>query len=271
MTKYCRSDVKLLKAGCYEIRGESLRNRPSLTHSKRCLTIASACNRYWWKCHLVPKSVAVQPFNGWKGAQTRAISPGQTVVEFPQSHSLRGNDLSAPDIHSSRVQRWESYESRGCWWTGLTTTETRCLWVSTAVSFTAVWRVSQNNAFSTTRRRRRPHVAGVFWSDDWPNENDLQTAGWVVVTMWECQWKESHQVGIASDSRNGLFGTGIQWLPLEPRDAFFGGRTNAVRLHHECLVRGREDTLSRCDVTVPVGQQICTCIPRVIPTLSPRL
>ena len=40
-----------------------------------------------------------------------------------------------------------------------------------------------------------------------------------LVEMWECMWDK------VSTSKK---------VPLQPRDALFGGRTNAVRLYHKC-------------------------------------
>ena len=72
----------------------------------------------------------------------------------------------------------------------------------------------------------------------------LEAAGWTVVSMWECQWKkETKRVG--SDVSTWL----ANWnpvTPLEPRDAFFGGRTNAVKLHHAC---GEGEQILYQDVT----------------------
>ena len=44
---------------------------------ENCITIASACNRYWRKRHLKPKTVAVEPPRGWKGAQVNQSKKAQ--------------------------------------------------------------------------------------------------------------------------------------------------------------------------------------------------
>ena len=40
-----------------------------------------------------------------------------------------------------------------------------------------------------------------------------------LVEMWECEFSKSH-----TEKR----------VPLTPRDALFGGKTNAIKLHHKC-------------------------------------
>ena len=54
--------------------------------------------------------------------------------------------------------------------------------------------------------------------------------------MWECGWqtKKKNAEGSALKTWLASYDAGV--TPLEPRDAFFGGRTNAVRLHHGVCV-----------------------------------
>ena len=52
--------------------------------------------------------------------------------------------------------------------------------------------------------------------------------GYNVEVKWECEFKQELTMNAAMKSFNLKFDT-----PLEPRDAFFGGRTNAVCLYRE--------------------------------------
>ena len=58
----------------------------------------------------------------------------------------------------------------------------------------------------------------------------LRNRGFRVVEIWECQWeklkREREDVCTFVDALNLS-------APLNPRDAFFGGRTNALRLYHK--------------------------------------
>ncbi len=90
MTRYCESDVKLLKAGCVKFVKE-FRGPAQFDPMEKCLTIASACNRYWRKVHLIPKSVAVQPFNGWKGTQPRQSMQARQWLSY-KNFLLRSDD-----------------------------------------------------------------------------------------------------------------------------------------------------------------------------------
>ena len=59
----------------------------------------------------------------------------------------------------------------------------------------------------------------------------LKGEGFRVVEMWECELKK----GMEHDEDMKRYFEGYELVdPLHPRDAFYGGRTNAAKLHHVC-------------------------------------
>ena len=57
----------------------------------------------------------------------------------------------------------------------------------------------------------------------------LTEQGYKVIQMWGCEWKHLKETQPEIDS----FVQGLDFIPpLQPRDAFCGGRTNAVKLYH---------------------------------------
>ena len=66
---YCESDVKLLKAGCQNFRQEFKRHA-DFDPMEKCVTIASACNRFWQKKMAPKNTIAIQPPQGWIGAES---------------------------------------------------------------------------------------------------------------------------------------------------------------------------------------------------------
>lgn len=60
--------------------------------------------------------------------------------------------------------------------------------------------------------------------------NQLTALGHRVYEMWECEWNQMinnyPQVKQFVDKLDIV-------TPLNPREAFFGGRTNAIKLYHE--------------------------------------
>ena len=55
---------------------------------------------------------------------------------------------------------------------------------------------------------------------------DIKNAGYNLEVIWECEWKRLKK-NEKTDSDNDLY----KRLPLNPRDAYYGGRTNAVSLY----------------------------------------
>ena len=61
--------------------------------------------------------------------------------------------------------------------------------------------------------------------------NYLESHGFVVVQKWECELKKE----LKEDEEMKRFFDEYEIVdPLQPRDAFYGGRTNATKLFHEC-------------------------------------
>ena len=101
MRTYCESDVKLLKAGCARFVAE-FKKAALFDPMEKCLTIASACNRYWRKCQLQSNThVAVQPNNGWKGSQPPQSQVALLWKRAALGRRRRRRDRGRP--HSSRV------------------------------------------------------------------------------------------------------------------------------------------------------------------------
>ena len=59
---------------------------------------------------------------------------------------------------------------------------------------------------------------------------DIKNAGYQLEVMWECEWKKTKNKQ-KLQSNTELY----KRLPLNPRDAYYGGRTNAVSLYKKCV------------------------------------
>ena len=66
-------------------------------------------------------------------------------------------------------------------------------------------------------------------------EQDLKRDGWDVTSIWECQYNKMKKYD--PDLMDFLQDYNLV-EPLKPRDAFFGGRTEAIKTHHR--VEGEE-------------------------------
>ena len=192
---------------------------------EKCATIASACNRYWRKKHLSKDTVAVEPVRGWRGAQ---VNQSEVALEWLmwQEHQLEsdspriqhvrngGEKLIPAGPEAYHVDGFDShtntvYEFHGC-------------------------------LFHGCRRCHKDRKKMAFSSGSYTMEalcqqmgdkcQTLQQMGYKVVQIWECQWKEQKKASKEIQD----FLKEINLVPqLNPRDAFFGGRTGAASLYYK--------------------------------------
>jgi hypothetical protein len=71
----------------------------------------------------------------------------------------------------------------------------------------------------------------------------IAKAGYKVKMQWECEVDESK---IMDDKPELKTHPIIRHSPLKTRDALYGGRTEAMRLHYE--IDERKETIEYCDV-----------------------
>ena len=132
METYCISDVKLLKAGCEKF-VEEFEFEAKFNPLEKFITIASACNRYWGKTHVTPRTVAVQSVNGWKGSQTNQSHKARLWLKW-MNRQLRQNETETDRIRhvdnggevriaGALVDGWDAntgtvYEFNGCFYHG---------------------------------------------------------------------------------------------------------------------------------------------------------
>ena len=89
MIAYCRSDVNVLKAGC-EIFQREFAAKADFNPMAKCITIASACMRYYRKHHLPAQTLALEPPCGWNGKRGRQSFKAHQWLEWQQSHQMAG-------------------------------------------------------------------------------------------------------------------------------------------------------------------------------------
>ena len=237
---YCKSDVQLLKQGCMKFQQEFSREA-GFNPMAHCFTIASACNLYWRKHHLEPNTIAVEPIRGWRGARVnhslKAIQwlyfmeaqiPKQGASCDRIKHVRNGGEQSirtAKNIYfvdGYDVTTKTVYEFLGCFYHGCPT----CYLVRNIKHYCAPDRTVQE-LYNATEAKRTA----------------LLHAGYNVFECWECQWDEQVKTNQAVQQFLNCFDL---VAPLNPRDAFYGGRTEAVALHS---VAGEGEEIRYTDIT----------------------
>ena len=226
MEEYCKSDVQLLQAGCEAFAAEFERVAGFNPFAK-CVTIASACHLYWRKHCLEEKTIAIEPLRGWRGAKVTHSTKALQWLYYEED-SIQKKDPSPDHILHVRnggeqcvTTSTDSYfvdgfnpanntvyEFHGCFWHGCRTCHSNNRHCKHAT-----------NPDRTMEELYRATLA---------KEDALRSAGYHVKVMWECQWDELCKTNPFVKN----FISDLRLVePLEPRDAFFGGRTGAVALH----------------------------------------
>ena len=241
LISYCKSDVKLLKQGC-EAFQEEFQREAGFNPMEKCFTIASACNMYWRKHHLPTNTIAVEPLRGWRGANiNHSLKALQWI--YWQEHLLAKQGASANDrikhVRNSGEQCIRTaqkfyfvdgydcltrtvYEFNGCLYHGCTS----CYPNRDIKHYAAPDRTVEELYQATLAKRMA-----------------LLREGYKVIENWECQWDRQVETNEAVQR----FLKSIDLVPpLEPRDAFFGGRTGAVSLHS---VAGEGEEIRYVDIT----------------------
>ena len=237
---YCYSDVALLKAGCQAFQRE-FASEAGFNPMQEAYTIASACNLYWRKRLLTPDTIAVEPLHGWRGAQVNhslmalqwlyfmeAQIPKQGASCDRIKHVRNGGEQSIRtenklyfvdgyDAHTRTV-----YEFHGCIFHGCT----KCYPNRNIKHFCAPDRTVEELYRATLAKRMA-----------------LLRAGFKVLEIWQCEWDEQ----LKKNAEVQRFLNSFDLVPpLQPRDSFFGGRTEAVALH---AVAGEGEEIRYCDIT----------------------
>ena len=225
MIEYCMADVALLKSGCEAFQKEFQR-QAGFNPMAKCITIASACNMYWRKNHLTPDTIAVEPLRGWRGAQVNQSLKALQWLYY-QERLIPKEGASADRIQHVRnmgeqcirttnkiyyVDGYDPitrtvYEFDGCLYHGCPTCYPR--------------RDVRN--YATPDR-----TVQELYNDTEAKRIALLRQGYTVIQIWECVWDSQVKTNVEVQRFLASFDL---VPPLEPRNAFFGGRTEAVALH----------------------------------------
>ena len=219
---YCRSDVAILQKGC-ETFTEEFHGIAGFNPFVECFTIASACHLYWRKHHLEEETIAVEPPQGWRGARVNQSWMALQWLMYQQrqtphviQHVRNGGEKRLPtDRGRVFVDGYEEatntvYEFMGCLWHGCPECCQNKRWKQYGANLDR----TLDELYEATCEKLK----------------SLERAGYRLVVEWECRWQKKIK---ASPDLQSFLNTMTEIPPLNPRDAFFGGRTGAVALYHE--------------------------------------
>ncbi|XP_050505309.1 uncharacterized protein LOC126883691 [Diabrotica virgifera virgifera] len=195
---YCDSDVDILRLGCLEFRKEFL--GIANIDPFQYLTIASVCMAIYRSKYLQPNTIGVVKQDI---KETYSQASIKWLSQFPAvQHALNGGEVT---ICGAKVDGYDSstntvYQYQGCFWHG----HSECYKRETVIH---VNNENMSDLYEKTVRR----------------STQIKEAGYNLVEIWEREWLKS------KECKNAPLPHIFE--PLKPRDAFFGGRTNAIKLN----------------------------------------
>ena len=249
IVEYCDSDVQLLREGCMVFKKLFMDYTGFNSFDK--VTLASACNDDLRRNCMIKDTIASEPVYGWSGKhgnqlkvalewlswlnyEKRKQASENMTEEERQSHDLvelaypgylhpchmdyikhagNGGEFTDPRMKGS-VDGYEQqsnviYQFHGCFYHGCPD-----CYRNRAERHTRLENRTMYDAYDKTKQTMAK----------------LKSYGYTVIEMWECMWTRMK----ANNKECADYVKGLNFVDrLNPHDAFFGGRTNAVKIHHQ--------------------------------------
>lgn len=185
-------------------------------------TIAGACNKVFRQNYLTEETIGVIPVNGYRLSEMQSVVALKWLylVEINNNIEIQhaGRRLEVFHPAFGRVDGYNKenntvYEFDGCYWHGCVT----CY----PAYFSGV---ETNREFEKLRHRRDDTIA---------KHRKIREAEYNLVVMRECDFQREIE---ECPAMNELLETMVvDDIPLNPRDAFYGGRTNASNLYFKSV------------------------------------
>ncbi|XP_046428514.1 uncharacterized protein LOC124183710 [Neodiprion fabricii] len=226
LLSYCRSDVDILRRACVAFRDIFLECGRVCPFTEST-TIASACSVLFRKNFLQPERIGILPPGGYRlaDAQSRKALEWLVVKErelgIDIRHAGNGREFRIPETgrkvdgyHVAGDGTRHVYEFHGCFWHGCR----KCLRINRD-------RRSVNG--ETLDRRYEETRAKI---------SRMRELGYRVTEQWECEFdrslRENEEMREYVATHPLIAGTATSEA-LNPRDAFYGGRTGNASRYYE--------------------------------------
>ncbi|XP_041478761.1 uncharacterized protein LOC121426498 isoform X1 [Lytechinus variegatus] len=224
LREYCESDVQILHQSCKIFRNhfkeitKTKTNETGIDPFLRTLTLPSACNLLFRTNYLRPDTIALIPQEGYANPKRYSIKSVEWLTHMSREkeieirHALNGGERKVHgryvDGYGERGDEKYVFEFLGCYFHGC------------------------EMCFKPdTLNPRCDKKMGVLYNDTLHRLQLLRDGGYHVNFIWEHDWdreRESEQIAphiqhLKETLRN----------PLNPRDSFFGGRTDGCVLFYK--------------------------------------
>lgn len=225
--EYCRSDVDILMKACSEFRRLFMEitmiddERTGIDPFRKSSTLASACNLVYRTLFMPGEKIALIPPKGYspkknqsvKGLRwlhTQRVLKGMEIQDAMHGGEHYINGVGFVDGYGidPETNRPTVFSHFGCFYHGC------------SVCFG-----------HSTRNPVTGKTMGQLYQETLERCNKLKDLGYELVEMWEHKFDTLMKTD--PQFKEIALQCNVQ-PPLQPRDAFFGGRTNAVKLFYDC-------------------------------------
>lgn len=212
LVKYCASDVDILQRSCGRFRALFLEHTKGCEPFLNSITIASACNQVYRSLFLKPEEIAIIPQQGYFPDNQSAIAACWLESESQRRnvnirHAFNGGEVTRCGLKVDGVdERGNIFQFNGCFWHG----HDKCYEDRNTIN--PVNGMSMHDLYQRTLAHTRR----------------LINAGYTVIEKWECEFRKEMK---EDPELREAYIKYKPYVPLLPRDAFFGGRVNAIQLH----------------------------------------
>ncbi|XP_030761194.1 uncharacterized protein LOC115886248 [Sitophilus oryzae] len=215
---YCVSDVDILTQACLKFR-KLMIDEGNVCPFTEASTLPSACNKIFRRNFLQPETIGIIPKNGYRFCDNQSKIALQWLLWVEQE---RGVEI----IHAAKQQESivagckvdgycretnQVFEFHGCYYHGCP----RCYRYDRQVPL-------KDDPTQTLDSRHENTLTKT---------QHLIDQGYEVIEMWECDFRRNMSVETKQFVEDHPL---LINLPLNPRDAFYGGRTENMRTYYKC-------------------------------------
>ncbi|XP_022295019.2 uncharacterized protein LOC111105138 [Crassostrea virginica] len=210
---YCISDVDILQRCCAQFR-KTIKALVKVEPFEEAITFASTANLAYRRGFMPDDSIAIIPNLGYhparqfslKGLQWLSwVGRGRSIQHAGNGGEVRVGNFTVDGYDESTRTVYEFY---GCYWHGCP--------------------VCYPDLVTETHPHQTRCTYQSLYERTLIRENSLKEQGYIIVSMWEHEFDKHFEKHIS-------FNEFVKELdfqaPLNPRDALYGGRTNATRLY----------------------------------------
>ena len=229
--KYCDQDVRILREGVLKFR-KLMMETTHIEPFENTYTIAGLCMRVYRTLFLKEGQIGIIPPHGYRTKEKQSYIALQWIkfMEYDKGieilHAGNGREVYIGNVgkvdgyreeieldqNGEERKRKIVFEMHGCFFHGHD------------LDF-------EPNVLNPVSGK----TMGELFEETKRKSDQLRSMGYEVIEKWECQWKSEIESSKYIQEFVDLMKKDSPPLqdPINPRDAFHGGRTNATKLYHE--------------------------------------